>query len=406
MRKIDTQNFQRATRDTPRTVNRRIILNLVRDEGPLSRADLARSMNVPRGMITSLVNELLAEGLIFEGATTAAPRGRRPTLLHLRSKNRLAVGVDVQGTRTDVQLSDFGGAQLAQVSIPTPELPEAFVDALAQRVRQLVEESGDVGTCEGVGVVVPGMVDERSGVLLNAPALGWNNVDIKGPLAERLELPVHVERDAVACAMARIWLGGQANGELRDFVYLLVSEGVGTGVVVNGQPVRGRHSAAGEFGHVPLNFRGPACTCGGRGCLEAYTSNPATLARYFRRQFSGRATTTAMREAGMTVRDLATRAGNGDARAREAIAATGRFLGIGLAGIINALNPARVVLAGDITAAWELLEPILRAEVAERALTEAAAGTPVVVDPDHAGTRLRGAAALVVAPAFAAPTIA
>ena len=109
MRKIDIQDFRRATRDTPRAVNRRIILNLLREHGPLSRADLARTMEVPRGMITSLVNELLEEGLVSEGATTAAPRGRRPTLLHLRSHDRLALGVDIRSSRTVIQLSDFSG---------------------------------------------------------------------------------------------------------------------------------------------------------------------------------------------------------------------------------------------------------------------------------------------------------
>ena len=120
MRKIDIEDFKRATRDTPREVNRRIILTLLREHGPISRADLARSMDVPRSMITSLVNELLEEELVVEGGVAATSRGRRPTLLHLRSHDRLAIGVDVRTALTVLQLSDFSGKELARESFETP----------------------------------------------------------------------------------------------------------------------------------------------------------------------------------------------------------------------------------------------------------------------------------------------
>jgi predicted NBD/HSP70 family sugar kinase len=140
--------------------------------------------------------------------------------------------------------------------------------------------------------------------------------------------------------------------------------------------------------------------------LEAYSSDPATVARYLGREYVGRETSTAVMASGLTVSDLCRMAREGDGRARDAIAITGRYLGTGLAGVINALNPARIIVGGQITGAWDLLEPLIRSGIRERALTAEAAETPVGVDPDHAETRLRGAGALVVAPVFAAPEIA
>ena len=140
--------------------------------------------------------------------------------------------------------------------------------------------------------------------------------------------------------------------------------------------------------------------------MEAHTSDPATVARYLGIDLSGREASRAVRESGITVKDLVDRANAGDDRAREAIMATGRFLGIGLAGIINALNPASIIVGGEIVGAWDLLEPLLVSAVRERALTSSAANTHIGVDRDHAETRIRGAAALVVAQMFSAPEVA
>ena len=406
MRKIDIQNFQRATRDTPRAVNRRIILNLLREHGPLSRADLARSMDVPRGMITALVNELLAEGLVLEGATTAAPRGRRPTLLHLRSHDRLALGVDIRAGLTVMQLTDFSGRELVRRSFVTPDSPDELDHTLAEEAERLVFPEHRVEELEGVGIVVPGMVDPGEGVILHAPTLGWRDVGLGHRLAEALSVPVRLERDAVACAMAQIWLGENPPEATRDFVYLIVSEGVGAGLVVNGQPVRGRHFTAGEFGHVALDPDGPLCSCGSRGCLEAYASDHATVARFLGEDFAGRDTIRAVRESGVSVLGVVRRAKAGEAAAVEALEATARYLGAGLAAVVNALDPGRIVVGGAIVSGWALIEPLVREAMRARTLTTAAAAAVVCTDPDYAETRLQGAAALVVAPAFAAPRIA
>ncbi|HEX8359063.1 MAG TPA: ROK family protein [Longimicrobium sp.] len=406
MRKINTLDFKRATRTTSRDINRQILLNLVREHQPISRADLARRMEIGRGMVTTLTSELLAEGAIMEGAVGEAARGRKPTMLYVRTQDRLVIAVDVRFSRTYVMLGDFSGSQIAIENFETVTSPPELVAEIARRIDRLVETYAARWQVEGIGLVVPGMVDRATGRILNSPQLGWHDVDIREALEAAVGMPVKIENAPIACALAHMWMGekGDAAG---DFVYVTVSDGVGAGMVVNGQVVRGHGNTAGEFGHITLNPDGPRCLCGSRGCFEAYTSNLATLARYLgAKDLSPAESRELLRRHEMTFTDLVNRARTGDDRALEAIRETGRYLGLGLSMIVNALNPSRIVLGGEITAAWDLVAERVRREVADRALTRTAANTPIIPEQTSTHPRLRGATAIVAAPLFAAPQVA
>jgi len=408
MRKINTRDFHVATRTTSRDINRHIALNLIREHQPISRADLARGMKMTRGVVSVLVQELIAQGLIYEGATGEAARGRKPTFLHIRTHDRMVVAVDVRFTRTYLMLCDFSGRELAIESYDTIfSIPE-FVKDLAGRIRKLLKTHGLGVRCEGIGLVVPGMVDQRTGKILNAPALGWRDVDIRTKLSGATGLSVHVENSGRASALAQLWLKrGEATGG-HNFVYISVSDGVGLGIVVNGELLRGRDQIAGEFGHMPINLDGPRCMCGANGCWEVYTSNLATLARYFGWNLS-KHSPKRLKDAersSFTVLDVVARARSGDSKALAAVLATGRFLGVGIASIINIVNPDCIYVAGEITTAWDLIEDTVRQAIGERALTEGAVRTPLRVASAHDYPRLRGAAALIAAPTFAAPRVA
>lgn len=406
MRKIDTRRFVRATRSTPREINRQIILNLVREHQPVSRADLARRMDIGRGMITSLIDELLAEEAIYEGATVDAPRGRKPMMLYVRTRDRLILGIDVRFSYTDLMLADFSGTPIAMERFDTITDPDKLVAELATRIARLVETHAGAGTCEGVGLVVPGMTDQRTGLVLFAPQLGWRDVPIRDALAKATGLPVHIENAPIACALAHMWLAQRGTEASSDFVYVTVSDGVGAGIVVNGEVVRGAAQTAGEFGHVPLSLDGPRCLCGALGCLEAYTSNLATLSRYLGHELSAVGTRKLLQESGLTILDVIARARAGEERAKAAIQETARYLGVGIAMIINALNPAQIFVGGEIAAAWADIEPAIRDAIATRVLTAGGAATPIIPEPASDHPRLRGAVALVAAPTFAAPQLA
>jgi len=227
---------------------------------------------------------------------------------------------------------------------------------------------------------------------------------VRAALEKATDLPVHVENAPIACALAQMWLSDVETP--RDFVYLTVGDGVGTGVVVNGEVVRGHDNTAGEFGHVPLNPNGPQCLCGARGCLEAYASNLATLSRYLGHEFSPTETRRLLQESGLTILDVIARAREGERRAMDAIDETAARLGEGLAIVINTLNPSRIFVGGEITELWDRVEPVMRRKIRERALTAKAAETPLVPEPASSYPRLRGATAIVAAPVYAAPQVA
>ncbi len=404
MRKIDTTRFRVATRRTSREINRTIALNIVRARQPLSRADLARAMGVRRGAVSLIVNDLLKDGAIVEGATGDAVRGRKPTFLYIDTNRRAVVAIDIRISQTSLMLADLVGKPIGGiVTLPTERDPKALVKSLATRIKRMLADHGEIDACTGIGVAVPGMVERPSMRVLNAPTLGWHDVDLRDMLAKATGMPVEIENSGRVCALAQLWAMHSVDSPTGDFVFVSASDGLGVGVSFQREVLRGRHNLAGEFGHLLLSMDGPKCSCGSNGCWEAYVSNRATLARYFGTEPNAEGATLS---SDFTIDDLLARALGGDLKARAAVQMTGKYLGVGLALIINALDPSAVYVGGEITAAWDLIEPPMRTAFLERALTQAVATTPIRPVATVEYPRLRGAAALVTAPAFAAPVVA
>ena len=407
-RKINTRDFQLATRSTQREVNRQIVLNLIREHQPISRAELSRRMHVRRSALTPLVRELVGAGVVIEVGTAASLRGRRPTLLCVRTSGRLVVAADVRPGHTSVALADIGGRMLARDSFETPAEPESLVALLGDHIEQLLEENGAAkDACQGVGLVIPGMVDNRTGRVLYAPRLGWREVELRAALESRLGVTVQVESAPIACAMARLWLSPDETRGVHSFAYASISDGVGVGLVLNGDAIRGEAHTAGEFGHVQLDPNGPQCVCGRRGCWEAFCGNAATVGRYVALAHESRA---AAARGGAprpmpTLGDVILRARGGEEAAITALREAGTHIGRGLAAVANAFNPGRIYIGGEITAAWELIEEPIRRALTAGTLTEALQPTPIAPDRDPAAYRLSGAVALVAAPTFAAPSV-
>jgi N-acetylglucosamine repressor len=411
LRKIDTKNFHLATRNTAREVNRQIVLNLIREHQPISRADLARKMSVRRAALTTLVAELIESGSIYEMDTPLVRLGpgRRPTMLRLSTSDHLAFAVDVRSGITRLALSDFAGRTVAREEFATPSTADGLVDALATHIEGLLANHGSSHAGRGIGVVVPGMVDRRSGRIVYAPRLGWRDVDIRDALASRTGMPVHVESAPIACALAKLWLSSQES-RVRSFAYVSVSDGVGVGLVVKGEVLRGQNHTAGEFGHVTIEPSGPECVCGKRGCWEAFAGNSATVQRYAERVLKVRVGGTVRNVSwnqlpAPAVEEVIRRARKGEAAAVATLAETGRYIGRGLAAVVSAFNPGRIYLGGEVTAAWEILEGPLRQALAAETITDAARATPVVPDKSPGEYRLLGAVALVAAPTYALPKV-
>jgi N-acetylglucosamine repressor len=408
VRKINPNDFTLATRGTSREINRQIALTLIRAHQPVSRADLARLMETNRANITLLVGELLEDDLVREGAQGRQKmRGRRPTFLYINSEKSSAVAVDIRASRTYLMVTDSIGKQIGDmISFPTKFDPKEFVTTLGSQIRKALSDATGGITCNGIGIVIPGMLDRTNGIVLYAPRLGWRNLNLLEPLQrEFADTEIHLENSGKACALSQIWSTRGDGLMLNDIVFVSVSDGVGVGVVMNGELVRGKHNTAGEFAHVPLSIDGPQCPCGARGCWETYISNQTTLSRYFGRDIEPRHPQS-IEIAEFTIEDLVSRARSNDSKALTALQSTARYLGLGLASIVNSLDPSRIYIGGEITEAWNLIKPEVRAAIKERALTRELGDVPISIVPAAEHPRLRGAIALVTAPAFAAPKVA
>jgi predicted NBD/HSP70 family sugar kinase len=397
MRKIDLTNFQVATSETARLINRRITLNFIRRHQPMSRADLARRSGLQRSTVSAIIDQLIDEGWVTEGAIGRAPRGRRPRYLHLNVERAGIVAVELRPEWTTVGLAGVDARFIEQTSWRTPATPAAFVHELARSVAALRSSHPRI-VCEGLGISLPGRV--KDGRLVFAPNLGWGGIDLTDLLESEIKLPVVLENAANACALAELWFGRHPE-HVRHIVAITVSEGLGVGLLLNGQLVHGGDSMAGEFGHVTLDENGPQCPCGKRGCWERYASNSAATQYYAALTAQGGETPPTPAPRFETLLRLAE---GGDGRAVEALERMARFLGIGIAGLSMGLAPEVIVIVGEITAAWERLGPIVADEVKKRTLPQVA--TRIVPTDPATQPRLRGAVTLVVQQHFGAPAVA
>jgi predicted NBD/HSP70 family sugar kinase len=404
MRRISPTSFRVARRGTSREINRQIALNLVRSKQPISRAELARLMGVRRGAVSRLVKDLIRAKQVFEGAKGESKRGRKPRHLYIETRRNCALAVDVSASRILVLVTDPLGHPLLEIQeLAARTRPHGFVKDLARQLERLLAEHPEFGQCLGVGVVVAGLVDIARGRLRNAPTLGWQNVEIKVPLQAALKLPVMVENDVKACVLAQLWaVRGHAPVD-GPIAFVNASDGVGVGIAIDGQLLRGAQNNAGELGHVTLSMDGPLCACGQKGCWEAYVSVRAIVARY---RGTDPAWPASADLGGLTVAKVIARARSGEAHALATLRETGHYLGRGFANIVKAVEPRRIYVSGEISEAWDLVLPSVRQAMRDQALIPEAGDTDIVVVPLGEQPRLRGAAALVNSPAFAAPVVA
>lgn len=374
-----------------RAINRQIVLNFVRDRGPISRAEIARRTSLQRSTISEIVESLLEEGLIEEVGAGASTGGRCPKLLALRASGAAAVGIDITPTHTTVAACDLAGMVLEREVFETHHDFEQTIGRAVSAATRLIGKSA--GKIEGVGVSLPGLVDPSTGRLVYVPYFQWRDLDVGRRIGVATGLKVAVDNDANAAALAELWFGRAEVSEARDFIMVFIAEGVGTGIIFDRQIYRGEGGAAGEFGHMVIGERAPVpCSCGGYDCWEAFASGRAAVARY--------AALVGDEEARqLSFAHLIDRALDGEAAAREALLETARYLGRGISNLIVGFSPEIVVVGGAITRAWELVSGILD-DAVKRSIRRDL--PPARLTPSTIGDEasLMGALSLVLADTF------
>ncbi len=377
-----------------RRLNRLRVIRALRDEGQISRADIARRTGLSRSTVSSLVADLQADGLVVErpepGLAHGTQGGRPPILLSFDASAGAAVGIDFGHSHLRVAVSDLASTILAERSHPLDTDHDALqgLDMAAELVEDALAEAGvERSTVIGAGMGLPGPIGQREGVVGSSAILpGWIGMPAEAEMRRRLDLPVMVDNDANLGALAEAAFG--AGRDAGDLVYLKVSSGIGAGLILNGRLYRGSGGFAGELGHVLVHPGGIVCRCGNRGCLETVAATGA-LVDLVRRSHGP----------DFTVDDLLEAARAGDPGCRRVVEDAGRALGQVVATVLNVLNPELLVVGGQLAAAGDLLLDAMRQSIDRAALPETARRAQVIAGVLRDRAHVLGALALVVSEA-------
>jgi predicted NBD/HSP70 family sugar kinase len=381
LKRIDLAYVELASSEDARDINRDIVLEIIRSQQPVARADLARASGLQPSTISAIVEQLIHEKWVSEGAVSRRPRGRPSTLLSL-NEAMVILAADVRPHQAIVALVDLNGRFLAREGVPLVSDAARSVEKIAQCM-QSMRGFHRGRSFEGIGISMPGRVDPESQRLILAPNLKWADFDIKGAIERKMQLQVELANAANACLLAELW-SGRLDG-IRNAVLITIAEGVGGAILANGQIITSVSGLAGEFGHCPIDPTGPVCGCGQRGCWEVYASSNAAL-RYYA-EINPQAN-------GTSISELLRMADEGDPTALAAVSRQAVQIGRGLRLVTASLAPEVILISGDITTLWSRFGPIIRQEM-ERTMLAGAA--PVLdITKDGELSRLRGAAAVVL----------
>lgn len=387
---------QIARHNTIRDINKQIVLNYVRARSPISRAEIARETSLQRSTVSAIVDDLQTAGMIDEIGTGNSTGGRRPTLLKLKMGTPTAIGIDITPRETTVALADLTGSVLKSEKFPTSSDIGYMNEQILGKVEKIVNDYPEADL--EVGISIPGIADQDGGEILYIPYFNWSNWDIGKQISEKIRIPVTIDNDANAVALAELWFGEDRMRTTRNFILVLVADGIGTGIIIDGQVYRGEGGAAGEFGHMYIeDGAAVACSCGRHDCWEAHASETAIVNRY--QSVNGNPEVRSI-----DFDHLIGLAQNGEKQALCVLKESAKYLGIGISNLIIGFSPQTVVISGKIARAWDLIKPEISV-LAQRSIRHELSQTRIVPSTLGSQPTVLGAITLVLAQKFASASI-
>ena len=331
--------------------NKALVLQLIMHREPISRADIAQISGLHKATVSSLVNELLEEELIYESGPGESSGGRRPVILHFNKVAGYAIGIDIGANYVLSVLTDLKGNIVLEKNHAVTQTPYPTIMNLVKSMIQslMTEMPQSRYGVVGIGVGVPGIVNKEGTVLL-APNLGWKNTNLKLDLEELFEVPVIVENEANAGAFCEQKFG--AGKDYENMVYISAGIGIGVGIFLNRELYQGKNGFSGEMGHMIIDMNGKPCNCGSQGCWEAYASEHALL-----------------EQAESSIETVLELAKNHDQTAQDLFKEIGKYLGIGINNIINTFNPDQVIIGNRLALAREWIEEPIKTTIENHTLT-------------------------------------
>ncbi|ASN04153.1 ROK family transcriptional regulator [Virgibacillus necropolis] len=383
--------MQRGTFQLMKSVNKSIILNKIRIAEPISRAQIAKETELTPPTVSSIVKELIEQGIVRESVLGVSQGGRKPTMLLINSDAFYVIGVDAGPETVECILADLSGKIIDRTAsrISKPITNEQFATIIKESIHKIIPTNQD--KIIGIGVGMHGVVDVETGTTLVAPNLNLTNVPIKAELEKEFNLIVRVENDARAMALGESWFGG--HGDVDSMVAVNLGRGVGAGVVIKGKLYHGAQDLAGELGHMTIDINGEICECGNRGCLQTFATG-AAIVRRARKEIKNTPNN-------LTPEEIFRLAKTDDEAYIKILQDSGIIIGVGLTNLIHLINPEKIVLGGGVLNSAEFILPAIKQTIDQRALTPGAKRTEVSVTKLGENATLLGAISLLLIELFA-----
>ncbi len=351
--------MKRGSFDLMKKMNQQIILKLIYNKRAISRAEIAEITGLSPATVTNISKEMLAMDLIKETTRGESRGGRKPVLLEINQKGAYFIGLEWGIAEVRGVLMDLNKRIIAygEEEVETCEL-DSFVELSKKIVSKFYNNSIQEDKIYGLGVGVHGMVDPEKGYSLFAPHFKWRDIALKERLEEEFNLPVFIDNDVRVMALAEKWNGRD------NFLFVNTGSGIGAAIVLNGKLHYGRDYSAGEFGHMIVEKDGPLCSCGNNGCMEALISTDR-LVRLYDSNITGEISHQDLHSGWI---ELLEDARKGNSKVLDIIEDATEYLGMGLANLVNLLNPEEIILGGEFVEGADLILPLLQEEVTSKAL--------------------------------------
>lgn len=364
-------DITRADKKLIKKINTVSILKIIREKGPISRADISKMIGLNPATVSSNVSDLLHQKIVREIGSGESSGGRKPILLELNSSEIFVVGVDMGIKKSTAGLIDIDGNVINKVTLyfGMEMNQEQVIEIMKDSIYKVVKGYDDkFNKIIGIGMGIHGPVDSQRGMSIYAPAFNWHNINIAEIFKEEFKVPVIIDNDCRAMALGEKWFGKAKDA--KNFVLLNIGTGIGSGIYLNGNLYPGSSFGAGEIGHVSITNKKIECQCGKYGCFEAMASGTGIAKRFIKKVKEGKTTSilNKMDISDITSEKIYEEALLGDELSIQMLKETGKYIGDGLSMLINILNPEMILMAGGVVRAREFIFDEIQKSVSKKSI--------------------------------------
>jgi len=339
-------------------INRSLVINEIRMNGPISRTDISKNLNLGLSTVTNIVEELENQNLVHEVGEADSTGGRKPILLEFNYNYGYIIGIKIEENNLIFALTNLKSEIIEKRVVPFKKGTNSntVLNMVVENIEKLIAKIPYNKNLMGIGVAVSGLVDQQKGKLIYSGMLNWSNVEIGNILENKFNVPVYIDNDVNAYTLAELWYGH--GRELNNFIVVTYGSGIGSGIVINKKLYTGDFGGAGEIGHMVLVAEGRKCECGQRGCLEAYASEDF-IVDYIRDNIKMYSESKIDLTEDLSIEKVYEYAKEGDMLAIDVLRLSAKYLGYGLLSVINLLNPSTIILAGEGMIAKDIILPVI-----------------------------------------------